>query len=841
MNEMYAWVPWFQELVRKIADGGEAYLSECARKVDWKKDNPKLLQFGDENIDPFSFIYYLAQCGLRKERKEIYQSVHSVFGIKSDDLLSAINFSDLIIPSPQFRTMVLFHDNGKGEHQSLWKMFRQAVTENPDINQNDFSKVLNIRYVDVSKLTQCLFLINPNYFMPIDNGVLKSHKALNLPDMAKARTQIKDEKNGWENYQSLLPKFKAAFPKCDFYKINCALYLMSADRIPDIPLDDTDECSESLKAFIGKIRSESVLLENRKYWLVGANWGGDDRTEDFVQQNRWENGHADGSKGEYVDAVDQMQPGDKIAIKSTFTTKHDLPFDFHGKSCSTMRIKARGTVTSNSGDGQHIKVEWEKGYSEREWYILNIKWRTVHELFKDKPNDLLLIKFVFDGEDQDYAYLIKETPLPEEKNMPHINQIFYGPPGTGKTYHTANAALEILEPGFKAKTRKELRDRYEYFKKKGQIEFVTFHQSFDYEEFVEGIRPLLDDADEGQVAYEIKDGIFKRICKSAGGDGESMRLFEEAIEKLKEKCFEEMVVMETVSHNKKREVRYEEGNDSFTTKTVNGTRERPVSFKKLRKFYENPENKRGPWAKMIFKYLKENYGLDEARPTSERENYVLIIDEINRGNISRIFGELITLVEKSKRLDEAEATTVTLPYSGESFGVPNNLYIIGTMNTADRSIALLDNALRRRFRFKEMMPRYDELNKINVEGVNIGLLLKAMNERIETLYDRDHQIGHSYFLRLQDTPEVGVLKDIIRHEILPLLQEYFYDDWARIDAVFNSSEFLSSNSPSGKIKNEDLFDSDKKLWSVNENSFDEIRNFQKIYDDTHDAKNDSSS
>ncbi len=321
-----------------------------------------------------------------------------------------------------------------------------------------------------------------------------------------------------------------------------------------------------------------------------------------------------------------------------------------------------------------------------------------------------------------------------------LNRIFYGPPGTGKTYHTVDAAVKLLDPAFyeqNSRNRNEIKNRFDQLKQEDRIELVTFHQSFGYEEFVEGIRPHIDSKSQN-VSYKIEDGVFKKICDHADKN-----------------------------HSK---------------------------------------------------------------------NFVLIIDEINRGNISAIFGELITLIEESKRQGKDEAITATLPYSQTPFGVPNNLHIIGTMNTADRSIALLDTALRRRFRFEEMMPDYVLLKEISVGEVKIGELLKAMNERIEFLYDRDHQIGHSYFLRLQENPKIETLMDIFRHEILPLLQEYFYDDWAKIDCVLNKNGFLNSKKPSVKIKHTDFQESDNERWYINGEAFAEIANYRKIYEDD-DAEN----
>ncbi|MGS0695949.1 AAA family ATPase [Shewanella sp. 0m-4] len=176
-----------------------------------------------------------------------------------------------------------------------------------------------------------------------------------------------------------------------------------------------------------------------------------------------------------------------------------------------------------------------------------------------------------------------------------------------------------------------------------------------------------------------------------------------------------------------------------------------------------------------------HYGLDKV--TSSIDKRVLIIDEINRGNISNIFGELITLIEASKRAGGAEALSVKLPYSKESFSVPSNLHIIGTMNTADKSLAQVDIALRRRFEFVEMMPKHELLENIDVEGINIAQLLKTINQRIELLYDREHTIGHSFFLPLKDEPTIERLARIFELEILPLLEEYFFEDWERVGQV----------------------------------------------------------
>ena len=462
--------------------------------------------------------------------------------------------------------------------------------------------------------------------------------------------------------------------------------------------------------------------------------------------------------------------------------------------------------------------------------------------------------------------LIGEKPLPVMPNAP-LNQIFYGPPGTGKTWHTTSHALAIVEgkpvEDIKGEDRELVNQRFAKLKETGQIEMVTFHQSVSYEDFIEGIKPIMDDNSE-HVRYEIADGVFKKIANRARQNLEKSLLKPEEfdlnilLQDFAEYINEQIEKGEIINFWKDRPTklvgvrRLSSGKVQFQLALGPRQTDYTVSsnvvlrdykgvisgeikdYKDIKPTYASSSENYGdaiylfPIMRKIKEY-QDNIWQSVEQSAEEKRNFVLIIDEINRGNISRIFGELLTLIEESKRIGRSEATEVTLPYSTDPFGIPDNLYIIGTMNTADRSIALLDTALRRRFRFVEMMPKWELLSDIEVGEIDIAEMLKVMNERIEALYDRDHQIGHSYFLRLADNNNtIETLKDIFQHEVLPLLQEYFYDDWEKINLVLNDNKFLKYEDPP-KMPSNDFMDNEKKLWSIDEKALGKSANYQDIY------------
>ena len=446
------------------------------------------------------------------------------------------------------------------------------------------------------------------------------------------------------------------------------------------------------------------------------------------------------------------------------------------------------------------------------------------------------------------------------------NQILYGPPGTGKTYNTIIKAMDIINPKLVQRDKdgnvekyNELKTEFDKLKQQGQIEFVTFHQSYSYEEFVEGIKPEIPKwNDEGsELKYVGKDGIFKNICEHAKPikvssikhqpiDFSHTKVFKMSLGNTLEKeddIYEYCISNDVVAlgfkdvdfSDCKTSQDFKDKDDSWGATALerfvnwmdigdiiivsNGNRNfraiaqvtgdyyydrtTPIRYSHFRKvewlykgediYYSKINNKVFSQQSIYGYFDPSKKGMSNYNPdlnTQELNNiitgkvdkeialpHILIIDEINRGNISKIFGELITLIEEDKR----GTLSVKLPYSQDDFTVPQNLYIIGTMNTSDRSIASIDIALRRRFKFVEMMPRPELVADF---GCGFQSIFENLNTRIKILLDRDHQIGHSYFINTKyANADVNILKEIWFSEIIPLLNEYFYCDWEKLKLV----------------------------------------------------------
>ena len=481
----------------------------------------------------------------------------------------------------------------------------------------------------------------------------------------------------------------------------------------------------------------------------------------------------------------------------------------------------------------------------------------------------------------------EESVIAYDKNM-----ILYGPPGTGKTYSTAIYAVAICDQldldSVKAMDYDEVMIRYRELLAAGRVAFTTFHQSYGYEEFIEGIKPVLDGGSD--IGYTIEDGVFKSFCHSA------IRINHQEIPKyasvwgvrydtyknwkeeptIKQECFDKGIIQfdfktteEELMLRFKNDVRI----GDYVVLHLKDSRVDAIG-KVTGDAVCDDSKEKFKWSRTV-EWIVSNVDIDlreanrgknfhnfelacmgnitplsllKSIPGNEnidvdvRLPYVFVIDEINRGNISKIFGELITLIEDTKREGMDEQAAAVLPYSGESFSVPANVYILGTMNTADRSIALMDTALRRRFQFVEMMPDADVLRDIGadkVDDLDVAAMLEKINERITFLYDREHTIGHAFFTKLAKAPTIETLKAIFEKSVIPLLQEYFYEDYQKIQLVLGdngktdpSTKFILDEEV--KVKNifkgnaDDVVDLPDKKYTINADAFDNLESYKQI-------------
>ena len=513
----YTWVDWLEALATRIAENGERDLAERARAVDWgkDKDDVPLLAYGDENIDPMSYLYFLAQRNTTNQFDGIFRSVHEVFAIGVD-----FPESRPFIPAPTANTTTLFHDGKSFRPDLLWRLFKQAVPIHgePTIQPEDFDAVLGIPNVGMSKLTQTLFIANPYHYLPADGsdkGALPRHPGLE-----------RDVRN-YEDYLHRMQTLRRLFPGCEPYEIN---------------------------AFLDTQRKNPLVSKETDFFQISTN--------------------------AYNDDTDYWQQTGSLEEDYLFNENY---YVYTGKEYRALKNPKRGDVVLvryRPWEGRAIGVVEENEYHPDGWNderVIRVLWinKTSARLDElEQPRQMWgfsgakiflsafrsadAYKVSFDWIDRltgkPKRQLGPESPGAEPDTSFPLNTILFGPPGTGKTWEAVSYAVAIIDgedpEELAERERETVKQRFEALKSDERVEFVTFHQNYAYEDFIEGIRPRLNG---NELTYELHDGIFKQISSRAS---------------------------------------------------------------------------RSP----------------------REERHVLIIDEINRGNIAKIFGELITLIEPSKRM-----------------------------------------------------------------------------------------------------------------------------------------------------------------------------------------------
>ena len=560
------------------------------------------------------------------------------------------------------------------------------------------------------------------------------------------------------NYDDLLDYFKT--------EVNDLINdLPKYDNITSIDLGIHNLYKISHGTFKAKSKSHVIETLKENNWVILHENTGKDQSRSFKE---------DLHEGDYVYIT--LGSKELISIAKIVSEEWDyVPYEIVDADGWMFRevefIKA--PVRKNPKDLKDSKNIFPSGNST----LTEIKFSQLEE-----ANDRLF-KPYFNVEfyKSESVKILENDPQKLNNILKPLNQILYGPPGTGKTYNTVLEAAKIVTGNEFISYDKALQVFNDNLG--NQIEFITFHQNYSYEDFIQGLRP---DTENGKdLSFEKKDGVFKRIADralknlEASNNPESAKkefdfVFQELIQPLNDGDVNELEIKMKKSSFYITEV----GEKSIEFRKNIGDSNHTLSINTLRKMYDKGENDiilggLQPYYNPILELLLVN-GKNQVISVS-RKNYVIIIDEINRANISRVFGELITLIEEDKRSHGKIPMRVTLP-SGDPFIVPSNLYIIGTMNTADKSIALLDIALRRRFEF---VPKYPD---VELSGVYNKEILSALNKAILERKNHDFTIGHAYFMG-----EDYSLVKTINSKVIPLLLEYFMNDEREVTAILKAA------------------------------------------------------
>lgn len=791
MSEKFTWIPFYEEMARKLMgykdqvdkNGNHSTLVKKIKSlnsewIDFLRAKAVNGDFAD--IDPFTVFAIFNRSSGMERRCAILKSFKELFGV-----LAEIPKDFDGIPLANAQKSCFYYEQEKDETiPLLWKLFDAFMNGNTTELAHSFDEAQKKKGVRWN-LTMAFFWMKPNEYASMDR---------------LSRTYLMHE----QNY------------KISNSVISFASYISASNQVKSL-IENGDRLYHNFYEFSNK--AFDYASKGKKFWIAGTSFGNPriNHIDEFVENEYWEGGECDTEKN-----IKKVKAGD-ILIASTSSTKGaDHKYSF-------LRVYGVGFVTS----------DMQPTVERPHWYKCDVEWVRVSPEVDFEGKKYGWYRKTMQRCDEGLVELKKfameelEMPSKEEVNTfqeytdilkEKHNIVLQGAPGTGKTYNTAALALSMID-GLPVRDtdeddksfHKKVMDEYEKHLIKfdeegnvagdGQIGFVTFHQSMDYEDFVEGIKPKTKD---GAVSYNIEDGIFKAISELAKSNFEDSQknkeelkseldtktVFERYCAKIRDELREnDSVELMAKSKLKIREVLCKSDGSaksislSKTADSPNQTlsidmvvRDYPKFKKGEIKSYEDIKPKfeskslyhgNAIYYFELFKKMKafedENKISTDAQKV-ELKNYVLIIDEINRGNVSKIFGELISLLEADKRVGGDHPLTVTLPYSKEPFSVPSNLYIIGTMNTTDRSVGSIDYAVRRRFAFVTL--EADE-NKVP-EGNARNLFNAVKNFLNKSKYDMDIEdlmVGHSYFM----TSDKDSLKMKWQYEILPLLMEYHKD------------------------------------------------------------------